>query len=231
MKKPYIKKISKISDFTVWIVDGKYIRDNIDIEFTNYGQHYRFKFIPKNEFWIDKMRTKGEEKFYIIHLLNENKSMSKGMSYPKAIDKADEIEKKERIKWYLKKKKIKITKNIEETNGLIHKKLLKKYSERIKVWIVDGGMVRSIFFIDFTQGGHGEVYPFIPKDEVWIDDDLSKKEIELVLLHELHERKLMIKGVKYNPAHEKANKIEIYHRHHPKQLKKRLLKEIEENNK
>ena len=48
MKKPYIKKYKSINGFDVWIVDGKYIRDKINEEFTNFGLNSRFRFIPKN---------------------------------------------------------------------------------------------------------------------------------------------------------------------------------------
>ena len=54
MKKPYIKKVDEIGPLTVWIVDGQYVRKNIDEEFTNFGQHYCFRFIPLHEFWLDK---------------------------------------------------------------------------------------------------------------------------------------------------------------------------------
>lgn len=98
IQKPYIKKMDTISKFTVWSVDDKYIRENIDEEFANFGQHYRFQFIPLNEFWIDHERTPGEEYFFIHHLLIENRLMAKGMDYDKAIEKADLAEKRERRK-------------------------------------------------------------------------------------------------------------------------------------
>ena len=98
MKKPYLKKYAGLKGFTVWIVDGKYIRDNIDEEFTNCGQHYGFRFIPKNEFWIDKERAPGEEKYYIDSMLSMNSLMSKGVSQDKAIKISDALEIKERRK-------------------------------------------------------------------------------------------------------------------------------------
>ncbi|HTY57766.1 MAG TPA: hypothetical protein VMF59_03075, partial [Bacteroidota bacterium] len=51
---PYIRKAEQRGRIAVWIVDGTYVRTNIDEEFTNYGQHYGFDFIPANEFWIDR---------------------------------------------------------------------------------------------------------------------------------------------------------------------------------
>lgn len=48
LKPPYLRKDEQRGDFQVWIVDGSYIRGHIDEEFTNFGQHYRFPYIPEN---------------------------------------------------------------------------------------------------------------------------------------------------------------------------------------
>ncbi len=231
MKKPYLKKFSEVSGFKVFIVDGEYIRKNMDEEFTNFGQRYLFNFIPKNEFWIDKERISGEEKYYINSMLTINKLLAKGMKQDDAIKIADQKEKSERAKSKLMKKRIKLRKYPEKLIDSVHKNLLQKYStKKIKVWIVGGESVRSLFFLDFTEGGHGYVYSFIPKNEVWIDDDVEPDEIKFVLLHELHERNLMSKGMKYEPAHSRSSKIEYYCRKHKGQVDKELKKEIKKNN-
>ncbi len=227
MKKPYVKKYTKIVGFTVWIVDGKYIRDNIDEEFTNYGQHYRFKFIPKKEFWIDKEHGYGrEEKYFVDHLLAEYKFMSNGMNYDSAIEKADLIEKRERSKDILfrqiKEKKETKKKIINQ----VHKKLLKRYSKKIRVWVINGMLVRNIFFIDFTEGGHDKVYDFIPQNEIWLDDDTGLKERKFILLHEIHERNLMAKGKDYETAHKSSSEIEYFCRHHPNKIDRKLKEEF-----
>jgi hypothetical protein len=229
MKKPYLKKFSKVSKFTVWIVDGKYIRDNIDEEFTNYGQHYQFKFIPEDEFWIDKEGKKGEGNLYVELMLMMNRLRSEGMDHREVVEKVNKFELAERGKTKLIQEKEKLREYPEKLVDSIHKNLLKEYSKNLKVWIVDGEAVRGLFFLDFTQGGHHYVYPFIPKDEIWIDNDLHKDEIKLVLLHELHERRLMTKGIDYDTAHARSSKLEYYCRKHPKELDKKLKKEIEKN--
>jgi len=235
MKRPYIKKLGRAADFIIWIVDGKYIRDNIDVEFTNEGQHRGFNFIPKNEFWIDKNRNPEEDKYYIDSMIRMNKFLSEGMSYKDAVNKDDDIEKEERIKNYPKEILENPKKAIE--NKSIYLKLLKKYSRKIKVWIVDGKTVRDLFYVQFTEGGNEKIYPFIPKNEIWIDNDLSRREIKAVLLHELHERKLMSEGGEYlkydrraDDAHKDSSRIESYCRKHPEELDKELKKVIEENN-
>ena len=191
MKKPYLKKGGKVAGFTIWIVDGKYVRCNIDEEFTNFGQHFRFRFIPENEFWLDKEHGDGnEEKYFVEHMLAENRFMAAGMTWKRANEKADMIEKRER-------NKAEALKTVDKKNCIdkIHKKLLKKYSKKIKVWVVNGMLVRDLYFTDFTEGGHDKVYSFVPEKEVWLDDDLSLREMKFVLLHELHERHLMRLGL------------------------------------
>ena len=59
-KPPYIQKADEVGDLHVWVVDGSYIRGHVDEEFTNFGQHYRYSYIPKNELWIDREASPDE---------------------------------------------------------------------------------------------------------------------------------------------------------------------------
>ena len=77
----YLKKILEIEDFEVWEVDGEHIRNTMNREFTNFGQHYRFPFIPVHEFWIDKEFSKGETEYFVNHMLIEWHLMHAGRSY------------------------------------------------------------------------------------------------------------------------------------------------------
>lgn len=226
LKKPYLKKYGTISGFSVWIVDGNYIRGKIDEEFTNCGEHYRFKFIPKKEFWIDKKHGNGEEeKYFIEKLLTENRLMAKGICYETAIDRADRVERRERNKHERISREMKKLLKIAILKR-IHKKLLKKYSKKLKVWIVNGRFVRDLLYIDFTEGGHDKVYSFVPEGEVWIDNDLSPREIKFVVLHEVHERNLMGLGKSYESAHRDSSRIEFFCRNHPEKLKQNIQKEL-----
>ena len=227
IKKVYIKKLTKISGFKVWIVNGKYIRGNIDREFINYGQYYRFRFIPKDEFWIDKENNPGEARYFIDTMFIMNRLLSKGMDYKSARKIANRIEKRERSKSKLIQKHIGIKKNKGDIFKSVYKELIKEYSNgQIKVWIVNGELVRGLFFLDFTEGGHDKVYSFIPSNEIWLDDDLDPSEIKFVLLHEVHERNLMSKGIGYEKAHKSSSEIEYYCRKHPEKLDKYLMKEF-----
>jgi hypothetical protein len=227
IRKIYIKKFGKVSGFKVWIVDGKYIRDNVEEEFTNFGQHYQFRFIPENEFWIDKERSPGEEKYFIDSMLAMNRLIARGIKDEKAAKIADRIERRERSKSKLMKKELKIKKHKGDLIKTIHKNLIEEYKDRkIKIWIVKGEVVRDLFFLDFTEGGHDKVYSFIPENEVWIDDDLDLAERKYVILHEMHERNLMSKGKDYDSAHKSSSKIEYYCRKHPKKLDRYIRREF-----
>ncbi len=233
VKKPYIKKISEVAGFTVWLVNGYFIRRKIEKDFTNYAQHYQFKFIPKDEFWIDVESTKRKEtEYYIQSMLLMNKLIKEGIPRKKAARIACEIEEAEREKSKRIKKIEKEKKDEQKILKKIHKKLIKRVSGgKYKVWIVKGELVRALFYTDFTQGGHEFVYDFVPKGEVWIDDDLYKKEIPFVLIHELHERRLMSQNMSYEKAHAKANILEYSCRNKPEKTQEVLKKEIKINEK
>ncbi len=226
MKKPYLKKIFEKNNYKFFYVDGMYVRKNLDEEFTNFGDNHNFKFIPENEVWIDKEfgRTK-ELKYLAKFFIDKINHLARGRKQKEAIKLANVIEQKERDKnpAVNKLKKLSRDKQIK----IIHKRLLKRYSnKKIKVWIVDGFLVRSLYFLDFTEGGHDYVYKFIPKNEIWIDDALNPKEIEFVLLHEAHERRLMTRGMSYSKAHKKSSRIELYYRKNPRKMNRMLRREL-----
>jgi hypothetical protein len=224
LKQPYVKKDETIGDLQVWIVNGIYIRGHMDEEFTNFGQHYRYPYIPKNELWIDQEAEHDERRFFIDHLLVEHRLMAKGMLYAYAIVEADREERKERRRSGDMRKFTRNGKDLPSGKN-VHERLWKMLESGISVWIVNGRMVRSVFDIDFTAGGHDYVYEFVPENEVWIDDAIEEPERGYVLLHELHERNHMAAGIPYSKAHEESSKLEYHYRHHPDELHDALAQE------
>ncbi len=107
----------------------------------------------------------------------------------------------------------------------VHQRLWKTLESGLSVWIVTGRLVRSVFDIDFTAGGHDYVYEFVPENQVWIDDDIMEEERPYVLLHELHERNRMAKGWPYSKAHAESSRLEYRCRHHPDELHDALAAE------
>ncbi len=106
----------------------------------------------------------------------------------------------------------------------VHERLWKKLENNLSVWIVSGRMVRSVFDIDFTAGGHDYVYEFVPENEIWIDNDIMEQERAYVLLHELNERNRMAEGWPYQRAHAESSRKEYRCRHHPDELHDSLVK-------
>ena len=221
---PYIRKLGERGNLEIWDVDGAYIRGHIDEEFTNFGQHYRYAYIPVHELWIDHEGHPDERHFFVDHLLVEHRLMAAGMPYAKALEAADREERKERRRAGDVKR---LTAGRQKLpNGQdVHERLWKKLESGVSVWIVSGRLVRSVFDIDFTAGGHDYVYEFVPEKEVWIDDDIEPAERGYVLLHELHERNRMGTGWPYNKAHAESSHIEYHCRHHPDELHDALAAE------
>ncbi|PIV10193.1 MAG: hypothetical protein COS49_01900 [Candidatus Portnoybacteria bacterium CG03_land_8_20_14_0_80_41_10] len=219
-KEFYLKKIGQRGKIAIWLVDGSKIRCDLDKEFTNFGQHFRFPFIPKYEFWLDKEAMPNERRFFIDHLLVEWQSMREGSSYIEAFDAAGEKERSERFKAGDLKKVC--GKDNRPDIKKMRYRLLYKTDGGILIWLVYGRLVRSAFNIDFTQGGHDLVYDFVPRNNVWLDNDVLIKERPYIMLHELYERSLMKRGFDYPKAHRRASKIEWQARHDKRKLKESL---------
>jgi hypothetical protein len=217
LKPPYLEKIDEIGKLAVWIVDGAYVRGKIDEEFTNFGQHYRYPYIPVDELWIDREAEHDERRFFIDHLLVERRLMEKGMPYGKALEAGDREERKERRRAGDVEKLTAKGRKLPEGRD-VHERLWKKLENGVSVWIVNGRLVRSVFDIDYTAGGHDYVYEFVPQNEVWIDDAIEEEERPFVLLHELHERNRMASGWPYSKAHAESSRVEYHCRHHPDEL-------------
>ena len=82
--------------------------------------------------------------------------------------------------------------------------------ENLDIWIVDGATIRRDVFDEFLQGGNDQRYRFTPPGEIWIDGSTSVEEYEYALMHELHERRLMISlGWSYNRAHMASLMLEL----------------------
>ena len=224
LKPPYLLKDEVVGDLQSWIVDGSYIRGHIDEEFTNFGQHYRYPYIPLHELWIDQEAEHDERRFFIEHLLVEHRLMAKGMPYDQALVEADRAERKERRRSSDLSRVTHHGKKLPDGKD-VHERLWKKLENDIAVWIINGRLVRSVFDIDFTAGGHDYVYEFVPPNEVWIDDAIEDFERGYVLLHELHERNRMATGVPYSKAHAESSRLEYHCRHHPDELHEALANE------
>ena len=79
----------------------------------------------------------------------------------------------------------------------------------LKVYLVSGEYIRNHIDIDFTAGGNSGVYPYVPVDEIWIDDALHGLDQTATTYHEIVERYHMIyHHMSYDKAHDMANSAE-----------------------
>jgi len=227
-KNIYVKKINTVGDCAVWLVDGALIRKEINENFVKCADSNQFEFVPKNEFWIDEDLDPKEYHYFIDRFIYEKGLLDSGENYAKADKMADSFEKTERQNSTEVQQILKSSLNKKELLEKIKKEMIKKYGNSIQVWLVDGNLVRSFFLLDYCEGGHDLVYPFIPKNEIWIEEALSPEERKFIILHELHERYLMSQSKSYKNAHIGATEVEDHYRENPKEdLEARIKEEME----
>jgi hypothetical protein len=219
--------INEIKDgFEICIVDGPLVRQKIYPEFVYGGNEQRYLFNPKHEIWIDNSISVEEYRYTVAHELNERHLMgSFGYTYSDAHDSSLRLERKMRLADEETAKKHeaelpKVTscdcdsiKEIPELGDSIKLKgiYLQLYSIRngISIWIVNGSNVRRDIFPDFGFSGNDLAYYFIPKNEIWIDAQISCEETEYSINCELNERQFMVTGDEYDIAYEKGLREEM----------------------
>ncbi len=93
--------------------------------------------------------------------------------------------------------------------GNPYKKRFLKTQDGFKIFLIDGERLRKKH-IEFTEGTNFMVQKYVPKNEIWIDENLKSKPKDLlaVVKHEVFEVIKMQKGMSYEKAHGLANKME-----------------------
>src|SRR5262249_7589988 len=74
----------RLDDDEVWIVDGRAVRDHFDPNFTQGGHHWRYRFVPRRQIWIDDAVAARELEYTLVHEAHELHLMRRGMSYDDA---------------------------------------------------------------------------------------------------------------------------------------------------
>jgi hypothetical protein len=207
------KRILSHADFTVYAVNALAVRNvaQPDEEFGNFATQDEFPdLIPKGEIWISEKLCPREGVFFIANALTYLKRQAEG-AVNKAYEDGLEVEQLLREK----------LNGLEFRDGKPHKQVpaaiyLEQYltladpQGPVNVWIIDGNLARSYYKTDYTQGGHGYVYPWVPLGEIWIEDGADRRELPFILCHEYTERRLMRdEGLDYDTAHEICSKVEF----------------------
>ena len=200
--------------WNVYSVDSSSIRNiaQPDEEFTSFATRNEFPdLIPRGEIWIGEKNLDKEGIFFIANALTRLKELETGSSDDKAYTAGLNVERSLREK---------LT-GLKFRGGKPHKRVPPHlYVERyltladakfdIEVWLVDGNLVRSLYKTDYVEGGHGYVYPWVPKQQIWIEKDLDRWELPFIVSHEYIELRLMRdEGLEYDEAHEICSKVEF----------------------
>jgi hypothetical protein len=222
-KEPYLKEIKKIGPHSIWIVDGGWVRKNINEEFTNYaeGRDPMFKGkIPRDEFWIEVGSNPDEFPFFIDRMLAESYFLSKMMPHLKAERESMKIERASRERANKDRGTYIEGRENVHVAELFYPNLKIK---NVKIFLVDGKKVRDNFDHWFTHGGHFLCYSeYVPKGEVWIDNTAPRNEHDFLLIHELRECEMMMDGKSYESAHPIASEIEYNCRWSPQEKDKQM---------
>jgi hypothetical protein len=221
--------MGKEGNYDIWIIDGNQVRLKIFSSFLYGGNEQRYPFNPKGEIWIDNAISCEEYYLTLAHELNERHLMAKfGWKYITAHDSSLSLEQtirhsNEEIcrihEASLNKVAVTDYDNIKEIKDIpdsIHLQNIYRIPagtrEGIAIWIVDGYMVRKNIYPDFGFSGNDLSYHFIPKNEIWIDGQISCEETEYSITTELKERQLMIEGKSYDDAYSDAIDLTLKHR-------------------
>lgn len=210
--------------FKIWVVDGAKVRQQVFNEFIYGGNSERYPFIPEDEIWVDNSISSEEYETTLAHEINERNLMARfAMTYFDAHDSSLALEVKMRGE-YLKQsseheaKLPKVsptdfdsTQEIDNLPEMINLKNIYRVplGERngVKIWVVDGYVVRRDVYPDFGFSGNGYAYHFIPQDEIWIDGSVTCEETEYSVALEMKERELLMKGASYDSSYTEAVKV------------------------
>ncbi len=208
------RRITSLAGWSVFAVNAFAVRDAAlaEEEFGNFATNDDFpRLIPKGQIWLSDKNWESEGLFFIANAITQRKMLERGAAEDTAYDAglAAERELRERVN------------GVKFRHGKPHRRVpddvyVSRYAtipdERfdISVWVVDGNLVRSYYKTDYTEGGHGYVYPWVPQREIWVERALNPEELPFIVAHEYTEHRLMRdEGIEYDRAHEICSRVEF----------------------
>ena len=211
LKKTYV---TTLRGYRVCTVDAFGVRSltRHDEEFTNFAIHTDFpSLIPAGEIWIDERLFEAEGLFCLVDAMVHLKKLEEGVPEDEAYRAGVKAERLLREQ---------VT-GVKFRGGKPHKRTppevyigtyatLDDPKGPVEARLVDGNLVRSLYRTDYVEGGHGYVYPWVPKGQIWLEQGVADRELPFVLAHEYTELRLMRDdGLEYDPAHAIAAKVEF----------------------
>lgn len=200
--------------YSFYTVNAFAVRDVAlpDEEFGNFATKNEFPLlIPKGEVWLAQQSIDKEGLFFIANALTQLKEQARGVPEEKAYTEGINVERLLREKLnHLKFRGAGPQKRVPKEIYIDLYTTLPDKESTVDVWIVDGNVVRSLYKTDYTEGGHGFVYPWVPNDEIWIEAILDRRELPFIVAHEYIERRLMRDAkINYDEAHDICSRVEF----------------------
>lgn len=177
----------------VMLVDAHLIRNTLDTDFniihqgsSDWNTFAPKYYIPTNEIWVDHCFADEVDFLLTADRLVDSLQVESRAALIKTLKSIG----------FLKEGPPPVFITHRETRG------------PLTICTVDGSIVRTYLDTEFVLGGHDLIYPYIPKNEVWVEEKMDPREIPFVRTHELEERNLMQQGATYDIAHEYALMME-----------------------
>lgn len=211
LKKTYV---TTLRGYRVMTVDAFGVRSltRHDEEFTNFAIHTDFpSLIPPGEVWVDERLFEAEGLFSLVDAMVHLKKLEEGVPEDRAYQAGVDAERllREQIMG-VKFRGEKPHRRTPPEVYIGHYATLDDPKGRVEARLIDGNLVRCLYRTDYVEGGHGYVYPWVPKGEVWLEQGVALRELPFVLAHEYTELRLMRdEGFAYDPAHAIAAKVEF----------------------
>lgn len=96
---PPKRLLTQMRGLAVYLVDGAWIRNNLDVEFALGGNPARYAYVPKGEVWVESGLVGDDKMETALHEVTEYHDMKdRGQTYDKAHDNASDVEVKQRAK-------------------------------------------------------------------------------------------------------------------------------------
>jgi hypothetical protein len=207
--------VGNFDSYKVYSVDAFAVRNAAepDEEFDNFATNGEFPdLVPDGEIWVSNRSLRSEGRFFIANAVARLNALKAGASEATAYTMGLNADRKLRAR----------ETGLEYRSGRRHKRIPPAIYHRrylvlpdpqfpIEVWLIDGSLARTYYKTDYTEGGHGYVYRWVPHNEIWIEKDLHKDEFPFMVAHEYTELRLMRdKGIEYDRAHDISSRVE-YH--------------------
>jgi hypothetical protein len=186
----------------VWIVDGDKIWSEIYPAFVMGGNDQRYRFNPPQDVQIDDGIGIEELRYTVEHeLLERHLMLTRGWTYDRSHNQALALEKRLRTADGKQAARHNRKRAVELNGHPVYRQFYRTIGG-VKVWLVDGPMVREFFDGNYCFADHGvRKNSFIPRDEIWLDSSMGVMRALLSLTQSMVERGWMLKGHSYADAY------------------------------